>query len=56
MPPHRGRHIGEQAGGAHLCPVDSKRHTLAEDLHRMEAIKWLGGVEIDVYLMQAQKH
>jgi len=35
---------------------DGKRFILVEGLHRMEAMKWLGDTEIDVYLVQAQKH
>jgi hypothetical protein len=35
---------------------DGKRYILVEGLHRMEAMKWLGDVEIDAYLVQAQKH
>jgi len=35
---------------------DGKRHILVEGLHRLEAIKWLGGTEIDAYLVQARRH
>lgn len=35
---------------------DGKRYILVEGLHRMEAMKWLGDVEIDAYLVQAKKH
>jgi ParB-like chromosome segregation protein Spo0J len=35
---------------------DGKRYILVEGLHRMEAMKWLGDVDIDAYLVQAQKH
>ncbi|MVA97533.1 chromosome partitioning protein ParB [Nitratireductor sp. CAU 1489] len=35
---------------------DGKRHVLVEGLHRLEAAKWLGETEIDVYFVQARKH
>ncbi|TIQ19039.1 ParB N-terminal domain-containing protein, partial [Mesorhizobium sp.] len=35
---------------------DGKRHILVEGLHRLEAAKWLGEIEIDAYLVQAKRH
>ncbi|PSM19565.1 MULTISPECIES: ParB N-terminal domain-containing protein [Nitratireductor] len=35
---------------------DGKRHVLVEGLHRLEAAKWLGEIEIDAYFVQARKH
>lgn len=36
--------------------VDGQRHVLVEGLHRLEAAKWLGELQIDAYLVQAKRH
>jgi ParB-like chromosome segregation protein Spo0J len=35
---------------------DGKRYILVEGLHRLEAARSLGEVEIDAYLVQARRH
>lgn len=35
---------------------DENRYVLVEGLHRLEAARWLGEVEIDAYLVQAKRH
>ena len=36
--------------------LDGERFVLVEGLHRLEAAKWLGETQIDVYLVQAKRH
>ena len=36
--------------------LDGERFVLVEGLHRLEAVKWLGETQIDVYLVQAKRH
>ena len=36
--------------------VDGDRYVLIEGLHRLEAVKWLGEMSIDAYLVHARRH
>ncbi len=36
--------------------LDGERFVLVEGLHRLEAAKWLGETEIEVYLVQTKRH